>query len=669
MSARAALLALAVALAVPSPSRTLEAPAPDAAQVQTLFDKGVAAAGAGRHDEAIKALYAALEALRAQGRIDGPDAGLVASRLARSLEATGHKQTDEAYELAVRSLEHAGDARPFAESAAALLRRRLAANEADKAAWVAGKLLDRVTREGVPEDVRAEATGAVIGYYNRSGRQELAEKAFDTLAELTGESAEISDWRGLALLRRAQRAQGEGQIQVARALIARAIPDLRRSGDRKMLATALISQGRLDYMDGAYRAALPIFAVAAGLLRPRPKETRLWVEAMGFHARLLERLDRTAEALAVADDMAAEIGKRDGDDRIMAAAARLDRAHYLLRAGKSAEARDLLKAEAERHGDNTDPFIAGLFYDRLAGARIDAQDYEGARDAAAESLRIFRKYKPDEPAHQLEPARKLAEALSARDDHAATETAMKTMIEAAEKVFSPGHPEVARDLNAYALFLRARDRLPETEQVQRRVIDILARSYGEVSPKYAFALTNLGVTLIERDSAGEATVLLQRAADILETAKGPEKDRIGVLASLAGAYRAMGQPRDALNALNRAMKIVEATPNLPISFDLTMLIDGNAVAALYDLGAYDEAWRIGSDLLKRRKLASHEDAANFNNLLMVVSLVAAARGQPGEALALTRQAGAAARVIGQTSRNFTGEWAGLLALYAWENAK
>jgi hypothetical protein len=353
----------------------------------------------------------------------------------------------------------------------------------------------------------------------------------------------------------------------------------------------------------------------------------------------------------------------------MAAAARLDRAHYLLRAGKSAEARDLLKAEAERTGDNADPFIAGLFYDRLAGARIAALDYEGARDAAAESLRIFRKYKPEEPAHQLEPARKLAEALSARDDHAATEAAMKTMIETAEKVFSPGHPEAARDLNAYALFLRARDRLPEAEQVQRRVIEILARSYGEASLKYAFALTNLGVTLTDRDRGGEAAGLLRRAADILAAAAGPEKDRIGVLASLAGAYRAEGRPRDALKALDEAMKIVGATPNLPITFDLTMLIDGNAVAALYDLGAYDEAWRIGSDLLKRRNLASHDDAANFNNLLMVVALVAAERGKLDEALALTRQAGAAARLIGQTNRNFTSEWAGLLARYAWEAAR
>lgn len=664
MIARAVLIALALAL-TPAAQARQTAP-PDRGRVQALFDKGVAAAGAGRHDEAIKALYAALEALRAQGGIDGADAGLVASRLARSLEATGHKQTDEAYELAVRSLEQASDARPFAESAAALLRRRLAANEADKAAWVAGKLLARVTREGVPEDLRAEATGAVIGYYNRSRQPELAEKAFDTLAELTGESAEISDWRGLALLRRGQRAQGEGQIQAARALIARAIPDLRRSGDKKMLATALILQGRLDFMDGAYRAALPVFAEAETALRPMPGETKLWVEAMSFRARLLERLDRTAEALAVADDMATEIEKRDGDNRIMAAAARLDRAHYLLRAGKSAEARDLLKAEAERTGDNADPFIAGLFYDRLAGARIAALDYEGARDAAAESLRIFRKYKPEEPAHQLEPARKLAEALSARDDHAATEAAMKTMIETAEKVFSPGHPEAARDLNAYALFLRARDRLPEAEQVQRRVIEILARSYGEASLKYAFALTNLGVTLTDRDRGGEAAGLLRRAADILAAAAGPEKDRIGVLASLAGAYRAEGRPRDALKALDEAMKIVGATPNLPITFDLTMLIDGNAVAALYDLGAYDEAWRIGSDLLKRRNLASHDDAANFNNLLMVVALVAAERGKLDEALALTRQAGAAARLIGQTNRNFTSEWAGLLARYAWE---
>lgn len=636
------------------------------ADVQALFDKGATAAQAGRHAEAAASLHQALDALRAQGRIGSVDAGLVASRLAVSLEAIGHAQTDEAYEFAARTLEPARDPLPFARSAAALIRRRLDAGAADKAEWVVEKLLARTARDGVAEETRIEAVRVAIGYFNRIGRKDRAQETFRTLADLTGQGKELSGWRGLILFERAQQQQAAGRVAAARASLAQAIADLRRADETRSLAAALILTGRMDYLDGAYRAALPAFEEAEALLRPLPDDTRLWLEAIGYRARLLERLDRTEDAARAAEAMAREAEARTGADSAEAVAARLDQAHFLLRARRKDEARALLQAEAERLGGAADPLIAGLFYDRLAGLRLADEDYDGAREAAAEALRIFRQHRPDEPGLRLEPARKLAEALAARADHAAAEQALKDMIATTEQVFAPGHPEVARDLNAYALFLRERDRLPETEKAQRRVVEILAAAYGETSPKYAYALTNLAVTLTALDRPAEAIAPLRRAADILGAAPGLESERIGALASLAGAQRAMGQPRAALKTLDEAVRISQETADLALGYETSLLIDGNAIAALYDIDAHDEAWRIASAMLARRGKASRADAANLNHLLLIAALVADARGDSAAALDLVRQAGAGARAIGQSDRRFVDEWAGLIARYAFE---
>jgi len=637
----------------------------NAAGVQSLFDQGVAAARAGKHGEAVQALYQALETLRRQGRWDSVDAGLIALRLAASLEAIGNAQTDEAYEFAAATLLRANDPAPFVQAAEALIRRRVAAGKAEAAAAMVEAMLGRTAQAGVDEDLRIDAVRTAIDYYARTGQSDLKQKAFETLADLKGEGAQLSGWRGLILLQRAQNAQSAGRLDAARSQLVRAIADLRRADDQQTLPVALMLLGRMDFIDGAYRSALPVFEEAEALLRERIERADIWIEATSYRARLLERLDRTREAAEVAADTAQRLAQRKGADSLQASAARLDLAHFLLRAERSDEARALLKAEAERMGGSADPLIAAIFHDKLAGIRLADLDFDGAREAAAESLRLFNKHRPDEPSWRLEPARKLADAMAARDDHAATERAMRDMIEITERVFAPSHPEVARDLNTLALFLRARDRLPEAESVQRRVADIVRTAYGETSQKYAYTLVNLAVTLTATDRAAAAVPLFRRAVELLAT-PGAEKDRIGVLASLAGAQRAMGQPREALKSLDAAIEISKTTPNLDVTYEMGLLIDGNAILALYDLGADDEAWRIAQNLFARKGKASASDAANFNNLLLVSALVASSRGHADEALALVRQAGEAARAIGQTDRRFVDEWAGLLARYAWQ---
>ena len=662
-----AAMALAWALAWPSASFATE-PAKPATTIQKMFDDGVASATAGRHSDAIEHFRGALDALRAEGRIASPDAGLIGARLAPSLEAVDHPQTDEAYEFAVRLLEQASDAQPFVETAAALIRRRLAAGENDKALRVAEKLLARATRPDTPKALTVKAVETVVAFANSAGADALGARAFDALAGLEGDEPLLLKARGVAGLRRASAAQNEGRFSQAREIFAQAAQDLRRSGETIGLAGAAMSIARLDFTDGRYAAALPFAMEAEAALRDQMEFSTLWIEALGLHARLLERLDRKTEALSVFEAADGRIGAAFGAHSNVAAAARLDRVGFLVDAGKVEEARALLKAEAERQKAGADGFVAALFYDRLAKVRLAESDFGGAAEAARESLRLLKTHRPDDAASRIEPARKLADALAAQPDRAAAEDALKDMIATTEAAFSPAHPEVARDLNAYALFLQEAGRNAEAEALQRRVLEILSRAYGEQTPKYAYSLNNLAVTLAKMQRFAEAQPLARRALQILEPLDGTEKDRIGTLGNLASVEVHL-DPRQALRTLNQAVAILDKTPGLKPTYEMKMLIDGGAALAYLDLGNYDEAWRLSRGLIASRHLKSFAEAANFNQILIVAAIAAEKRADSGEALALIRQAGDAARHIGQADRGFTDEWAGLLARYAWTESR
>lgn len=668
LSSRRASAGMFLAMAlVATPAPAME-PAKPAPTIQKMFEDGAASAKAGRHADAIEHYRNAIDHLRAQGRIASADAGLIGSRLALSLEAVGHPQTDEAYEFAVRLLEQARDAQPFVETAAALIRRRLDAGEGSKAQWVAEKLLARATRPDTPKELVIKAIQSVVAFANSAGENELGARAFDSLAALEGDEPLLLKARGVVGLRKAKAAQTAGRLAEARQLFEQAAQALRRSGERIGLAGALMSIARLDFTDGRYAAALPFAVEAEAALRDDKEFSTLWIEALGLHARLLERLDRKTEALSVFEAAESRISAAFGADSNVATAARLDRVGFLVDAGKIDAARAALKDTAERLKAGADGFIAALFYDRLAKIRLAETDFAGAAEAARESLRLLKIHRPDEPANRIEPARKLAAALAALPDRAAAEDALKDMIAATEAAFSPAHPEVARDLNAYALFLQEAGRMTEAEALQRRVLEILSRAYGEQTPKYAYALNNLAVTLSKTVRFAEARPLAQRAVQILAALEGTEKDRIGILGTLAGVEVHL-DPQEALRTLNQAVAILAKTPGLKPTYEMKMLIDGAAALAYLDLGNYDEAWRLSQGLITSRQLKSLADAANFNQILMIAAIAAEKRENVDEALALSRQAGEAARQIGQTDRAFTDEWAGLLARYAWRKSR
>lgn len=655
------MAALVCAALAASGARAEGDPAPANAQVQALYDEGVAAARAGDHRRAAKAFSGALKALEAQGRGVSADAGLIAARIAPSLEALAHPQTDETLAFAVRTLARTSDPAAFLDSALALLRRTAPKDEAASAGIIEA-VIARFAR-GIDRDARDGAIGAMTRITQAAERETLTILVYEKVGALEGDDPMLWTARGSALFMRASAAQREGKLAEARALASEAVVRLRRAEAPRGVALALALEARLDYVEGAYSKGLPIASEAERLLRADPRDKAVWVEALGLKARFLERLERPNEAVSAFEEAEGALTDSESDGPIRDAM-RLDRAGFMLRAGRTRDAGLLLQSETERYGGKASAMVAGAYYDQVAGLRLADNDFAGAREAARQSMAIYAKAMPEGTGLRLEPARKLADAMIGGDDPVAAEAAVKSLIALSESVFSPSHPEVARDLAVYAFLLREQDRWSETESVQRRIIDMQTRAYGENAPKVAFAQANLAVTFALQERFEEAQDLFERAARKLVGAPGLESKRVEVLGTLAEVKRMRGDPRAALRTLDDAVKLAQETPGLETTYRIKSLIDGAAASALMELNAADEAWRIIQGVLET-PTHSRDDAATANRARLVAALLAERRGENARALALVREAEASARELGQNDRNFLSEWAGLFARFAW----
>lgn len=634
---------------------------------QTLFDEAEEAVRSGDRPRAVDRYAAALRALQAQGRGQSPDAGLVAVRLGRVLDALDHPRAEELLRFALATLEGADDAAPFLDAAQILLRR-IAARDPDQARAMVARIVARLAR-GTPRESRDAALSATLDALAKAGREALRADVYAAFGGLAGDDDTLTLARAMAPAERARAAERDGRFAQARDLIDAAIGGFRRPGLERGLALALGVKARLAYASGDYAAGLAVADEAEALLRADPKDRAQWAEALGLKARLLERLERPAEAAAALERAESVLDPAGDDDAAYRDAMRLDRVGFLRRAGRLAQARALLAAEGERHGGKASWLIAGAFYDQAAGLDLADHDFAAARDAARRAVAIYAEKAPQLPALGLEPSRKLVAALTGAGEAAEAESAAKAMIALSEGVFSPAHPEVARDLADYAGLLREQDRPAEAEPVERRIVAILARAYGEDAPKHAYALGNLALTILAQGRVEEARDLLEQVARRLATARGAgvAAKRVQALSLLAETERLAGRPRVALARLDEAAALVREDPDIVVDFAIKSVVDGPAAAALLDLGDAAQAWRLAQGILAM-PAPSREDAANANKTRLVAALIAERRGDLDAAMTLAREAGVEAERLGQSDRPFVGEWAGLLARFAWRKA-
>jgi hypothetical protein len=421
-----------------------------------------------------------------------------------------------------------------------------------------------------------------------------------------------------------------------------------------------------------FRASLDSFSRAEALLRGGAETYDDWLVAADHRLRLLGILGRTREALEAARDTAARIERIAGADSADASIARLIVAKQWLANDRRSEAARLVNVEAGRIAAvRPTAALSGYFHDVAASVYIAHREYAKALDSARTSLGVYERFFPNERLRQIDPTRKIVLARLELTDRAVAELAARRAIELAESVFAPNHPEVAHDLAVYARVLRDGNRGEEAARVQRRVAAIYAGAYGEAHPAYARSLVALATTLMARDEAAEAASLLRRAADAFRAAEGFESESVDALVRLGGAMRALGKPVETIRHFAEADKVMKARPGASVDDETSALLSSNGAAAYFDLGRYDLAWENANLMLRAAEGRRHgrSVAAALNRVRLVAAETAEKRGETGQALTMTREAGENARAIGQTDRVFLDDWAGLLARYAWKESR
>ena len=657
------LLLLLVVLAAPASAQPAASADP-----QALYDRGVAAAAAGRHADAVDILYQGLEALRAAGRGATPDAGLFAGEIAGELAVMGDDRADDAYRLAVALLQNARDPAPFLSIAGAYVDRLNESGGHDEAIALGEAALALVSAPDLTAILKARAIEMALGAYGAAGRDAEAERVLAGAVNLIGDDPLLAYLRGLARMQIARDAKRDGRMMEMGKAIDGAIADLRIAGEDGdgLRGALLLMRGQTTFVDGDYRPALAAIEEAVPLLEADPEQEASWFQAVALRGRLLERLDRVADALAAAEAAIEAFEKRKGADSVVAIAERLDRIEFLVRAGRSEVAREALDAEDRRLGGEADALVAGFFFERLAAIeRVDG-NFAAAVDAAERAIEIRRAAFPDVPSLQLEPMRIRADASTGLTDLQFSERAHRELIAFSETIFPGNHPEIARDLNSLAGFLASFRRFDEAEAIERRTLAILGTAYGRESAKYAFALHNLANFIVFNGKADEAISLY---SDTVRIADGlPDQDDFRALArfSLASALVSVGRYGEARKTAMKAAVMHEALPGL--AKRRLAAVYGVEMQALAGLARADDAIAAGRRMMNAAIIDTYEDATNMAVGMTAFAGILIEAGTAPEALDMARQALAMLQSQAVAGGGAYREVSGVMVGAAWRAA-
>ena len=147
--------------------------------LQALYDRATTAAEASRHDEAAALFYQGLEALRAEGRGESPDAGMFASGLADALAAARIRRPTRP--IGWRSRFWRGPPIPCPSSRLAIVSPSVERGGAhDEAVSIADAMLRR-TDAGRTDDAEGiYAIETALGVYGAAGRDADADRVLAT---------------------------------------------------------------------------------------------------------------------------------------------------------------------------------------------------------------------------------------------------------------------------------------------------------------------------------------------------------------------------------------------------------------------------------------------------------------------------------------------------------
>lgn len=337
----------------------------------------------------------------------------------------------------------------------------------------------------------------------------------------------------------------EGRLAEALSSCARAVELFEEveGDDSPNLANALIEQGVI--LDGLDRHAEAEAAIdrALGILRP----------LVGWGGELEGQRDEGPDEAAVDPETLDDLTRLT----IRASVARAD---VVRKRGRLDEAADACRAaldHAEECLPSDDLLVAealnalGVIY-KFAGRLDDAEPLYRRALAIVEAG-------GGGPDHLATLLHNLGGLAHSRGDFATGEPLARRSIEVRQAAWSPGHPAVAADREAWGGLLEGLGRLPEAEQAYRQSLQVFEATLGPESLEAASSLSALASvqhTLGRRD---EALASYRRALAIREAKLPPSHFDLGItLNNLGMLLEELDRRDDARAALRRAHTILHA---------------------------------------------------------------------------------------------------------------
>jgi tetratricopeptide (TPR) repeat protein len=125
------------------------------------------------------------------------------------------------------------------------------------------------------------------------------------------------------------------------------------------------------------------------------------------------------------------------------------------------------------------------------------------------------------------------------------------------EALGPGHPDVARDLNALGALYQLGERYDDAERAYRQALAIFEESYGPGHFEVAMTCANLAVLEGDRGDFAQAESLGRRSLQILTDVLGPDDAEVGLtLLNLAAAVAGQGRKAEAAELAARAAAIL-----------------------------------------------------------------------------------------------------------------
>ncbi|MBP6838871.1 MAG: serine/threonine protein kinase [Kofleriaceae bacterium] len=258
-------------------------------------------------------------------------------------------------------------------------------------------------------------------------------------------------------------------------------------------------------------------------------------------------------------------------------------------------------------------------------------------------------------------------------------TALEQALASDERVYGPGHPQLASSLNNLANVARAEGKFEQARAMSDRALAIRLAAYGPDHPEVGTSYLNLGVLAGEEGDDVAARAAYEKALAIWERAYGPDnpelfrplnnlcilgthadeleaakaaceravhvleagrgKDHVdlaGPLSGLANIADAQGRPDDAVALGRRAIALTEAAYGLdhPDLFDYL----GNLASVLRTQGKLDEAEATMARAMAIAAKAYGPDDLRIGMGMNNLSGLQATRGRWGDALTSAQRA-------------------------------